>query len=504
MPAMSRKKTLTKYDPAFWMNPQLRALIKACRPWSVPVSIIPIALAGTVLQKSNAVTSLLSVDFVLILFCGVCVHLGANLTNTYFDFFNGVDSIKYSDDRALVDGEVSPSSIGWLAVIFYSLAAACASYFCFFSSVLLASNADGLGTLLKVFVAGFMLSFFYTAGPMGLKYIGLGDIVVFLCFGPLLMQATSLCLTGTTSWIVLCYSLATGLLTVAILHANNTRDIEVDSRAGGCSLAISLGKEYSYFLYCCLVIVPYFLIFTFASSQFGFWESNESFQGLSVTCVIMMCSVPWALYLLRCFKRGLQEPSWLAIQPQRTAQFELLWGTCVIVSLAPPLFVGRFLLACLFYLGGVQNVLMWSHTEHMVAEKLRNVIPATSVILIRISFGAATALQILASICFIIGVRARFMAKVLLLFLVPVTFLVHDFWTIEDDKALSFVKEENQAVDVEDDASCKGKVNCNDLGKRVATRSMPTFLKEFDNEFVHFFKNLNIIGGILLYLILTK
>ena len=39
MPAMSRKKTLTKYDPAFWMNPQLRALIKACRPWSVPVSM---------------------------------------------------------------------------------------------------------------------------------------------------------------------------------------------------------------------------------------------------------------------------------------------------------------------------------------------------------------------------------------------------------------------------------------------------------------------------------
>lgn len=42
----------------------------------------------------------------------------------------------------------------------------------------------------------------------------------------------------------------------------------------------------------------------------------------------------------------------------------------------------------------------------------------------------AVGLQLPASVLFILGVHAHLMAKVLLLFLVPVTFLVHDFWTI--------------------------------------------------------------------------
>jgi len=37
-----------------------------------------------------------------------------------------------------------------------------------------------------VFFTGAVLAFMYTGGPLPLKYYGLGDVVIFLCFGPLL------------------------------------------------------------------------------------------------------------------------------------------------------------------------------------------------------------------------------------------------------------------------------------------------------------------------------
>jgi 1,4-dihydroxy-2-naphthoate octaprenyltransferase len=95
--------------------------------------------------------------------------------------------------------------------------------------------------LLTIFSSGILLAFFYTADPIGLKYHALGDITIFLCFGPLLMECTSLLLTGSLYAPLLIYSFPIGLLTEAILHANNARDIKADAAAGGKILsAISI------------------------------------------------------------------------------------------------------------------------------------------------------------------------------------------------------------------------------------------------------------------------
>jgi 1,4-dihydroxy-2-naphthoate octaprenyltransferase len=50
--------------------------------------------------------------------------------------------------------------------------------------------------LITVFSCGIVLAFFYTATPVGLKYHALRDVTIFLCFGPLLMQCTSLMISG--------------------------------------------------------------------------------------------------------------------------------------------------------------------------------------------------------------------------------------------------------------------------------------------------------------------
>ena len=78
------------------------------------------------------------------------------------------------------------------------------------------------------------------------------------------------------------------------------------------------------------------------------------------------------------------------------------------------------------------------------------------------------------------------MAQILLVFLVPITFIVHDLWTIEEDFP-AFISYGGSASDKEQK-------------EIVASRTVPTFPTEFDNEFVHFFKNVGMIGGLALFL----
>ena len=173
------------------------------------------------------------------------------------------------------------------------------------------------------------------------------------------------------------------------------------------------------------------------------------------------------------------------------------------------MFLARFLLGCLFYLGGVQNILMWTYTERMVAEDVRNVFPFVPRRVIPALFALATGTQLVASVGFIIGVFPRTCAKLLLLFLVPVTMLVHDMWTIEDEDPPGFsVKVDKKVKKKEKKVQKVRKVRKEEddsffLGARVAPRSVATFLTDFDNEFVHFFKNEQIMGGLVLYLELT-
>lgn len=111
-----------------------------------------------------------------------------------------------------------------------------------------------------VYVLGVLLSIFYTANPIGLKYLALGDITIFLCFGPLLMTAASIIISGKVNTSLLPYALPVGLLTEAILHANNTRDMKSDHKANLTTLAILLGQQGSYLFYVALILGAYLAI----------------------------------------------------------------------------------------------------------------------------------------------------------------------------------------------------------------------------------------------------
>jgi 1,4-dihydroxy-2-naphthoate octaprenyltransferase len=81
----------------------------------------------------------------------------------------------------------------------------------------------------------------YTANPFRLGYRGLGDLFVFIFFGVIAVVGTDYAQTGAVRAQAVLASIPVGLLAVAILVANNLRDIDTDRAAGKRTLAVRLG-----------------------------------------------------------------------------------------------------------------------------------------------------------------------------------------------------------------------------------------------------------------------
>ena len=405
-----------------WMHPTLRAWLISLRPWSFPASIGPIALTGALLHRPLSTTTyltpttvtpipnLLCLSFVLCFIVVLSLHASANLFNTYYDFINGNDTKDTADDRGLVDGTVSPNNVFYSAVSSLIVGGSAAIY--------LTMTCPAL--LYVVVLPAIVLCVLYTANPFSLKKYALGDVTIFLMFGPLLMIGVSVAVTAaaaaatTTTDLdtvsdlafsirhdVLLYSIPMGLATVGILHANNARDVVADEAAGLNTLAMKFGTKGSYYFHCLLMALTYGLIvlYIFTPIVTNDTEGIVSGDGAAITDdtttaaavdqmnilnylptamltsnyttlrqLIVMLNVPWCLYVSRSFA-----DSKMKELPQKIAQHNLLYTTLLVMSLCEPMFLGRVLLTCLFYLGGVNNIIMWSYNIHLVDMKLNNI-----------------------------------------------------------------------------------------------------------------------------------
>lgn len=327
-----------------------------------------------------------------------------------------------------------------------------------------AGSRLGLSVLI-VAVPAACIAFLYSWDPYSLKGHGLGEVTVFVMFGPLLVIGVNVAVNGAIiDWLSVAYSVPLGLLTAAVLFANNLRDVEADRNAGKTTLSIMLGRDASELLFRRLLASAYVSVFCLVVVL-----------GTSPHQVLILGCVPWSIYLVR----RVEIKAYYEL-PQSVAQHNLLWGVLLTATLSEPMFVIRILIACLYALGGINNIVMWQYNRFLVHQKLSNVWPSISLVVSDVCFTAAAVGQLVTSVAFMLGIYPVVMAKLLLVFIIPVTFLVHDMWTIEDDHPTHLIPS-------------KGT-------KRAASRSVANFPTEFDNEFVHFFKNVGMIGALYLYI----
>lgn len=223
------------------------------RAYSWPASLVPVVLGSVIAWRAGAFSAL---DFLLTFTAALLVHSAANLANTYFDFKKGVDRAGTADDRGLVDGLMRPRAMLLLALGLFAAGGALG---------LLLAFKNGVPALLWLGAAGFALAWFYTATGFAYKYRALGDLGIFFAFGPCIVAGTALIQARAFLPEALWASIPLGLLIVAILHANNMRDLQEDTRAGFSTLAGVLGPGRAKALYYALIFVPYLFPLTFGS-----------------------------------------------------------------------------------------------------------------------------------------------------------------------------------------------------------------------------------------------
>ena len=196
------------------------------------------------------------------LFCALMLQIGANFANDYFDFVNGADTPeRLGPRRALPEGLISKRQLLYGMGTVFAAALMSGAYL----------TIVGGRIIFFIGITAMLMSVFYTAGPVKLGYIGLGEAAAFLFFGPVAVTGTYYLQAGRLCFEALMLSASPGLFALALLTVNNYRDRKEDTRTGKRTLAVRYGAVFARKLYAVSLIsaflIPCLLVF---SKQIGF------------------------------------------------------------------------------------------------------------------------------------------------------------------------------------------------------------------------------------------
>ena len=165
------------------------------------------------------------------------LQVGTNYANDYSDGTRGTDHSRVGPVRLVASGLAAPVSVKRAAWACFAVAAAAG----------LALAASTSWWLVPVGAACVGAGWLYTGGPRPYGYLGLGEVFVFGFFGVVATVGSAYVQSGRFSLWWACVPV--GLLAVALLEANNLRDVEGDERAGKRTLAVRLGPARARWLY---------------------------------------------------------------------------------------------------------------------------------------------------------------------------------------------------------------------------------------------------------------
>lgn len=284
----------------------LKEWVLATRPWSFPASAMPVAVTLAYLfwrqydvNWTCGVWALLNI---------IVFHAAGNTWSDYFDFVRGVDASDTYGVRILTDGLFTPREIRRLSLALLAVAA-----------------AAGVGLMIRtgwpllwIGLGGLGCTLLYPP----LKYRAWGDLVIAVAYAWLPMWGTSFVAIGHIDMSVLLLAVPVGMITVAILHANNTRDVLTDARAHITTLAMKLGVRASVLLYGFWTLFPFlFVALCLCLGRFPLWSL--------LTFVALPQALSHSRLMNRCPSSG---SAVIARLDEATAKLQLLFSMLLALS----------------------------------------------------------------------------------------------------------------------------------------------------------------------------
>ena len=232
------------------LRPSIGAIwLQAIRPKTLSAALAPVgvgtglAIADDVVRWAPVVAALLG---------AILIQIGTNLANDFFDFKKGADTeARLGPARVTQKGWVSPKEVAIATISIFVLAVIVGSYLVYIGGFPIV----GIG------IASILSGVLYTGGPRPLGYMGLGDVFVFIFFGPVALCGTYYVQALDVSILSFWASIPVGLLATVILVVNNLRDRDTDVLANKRTLAVRFGASAARAEYLILVVAAYGALF---------------------------------------------------------------------------------------------------------------------------------------------------------------------------------------------------------------------------------------------------
>lgn len=295
------------------MSMNMKPWLLAIRPRTLPASASPV-LVGTAAAAADQSMRLLPALAALI--GAILLQIGVNLANDYFDHLKGVDTAeRVGPVRVTQSGLIPPSEVLKGMILIFVLAMTAGIY--------LVSEAGWIVVLIGG--ASILAALLYSGGPFPLASHGLGDVFVFIFFGPVAVCGTYYVQSLRLSLSCVLLSIPLGLLIASILVVNNLRDIPTDLKVGKRTLAVILGARGARVEFALLLILAYAAPVLMAASGI-----------LPVWALLPLLSVPRAVMLARSLRvlTGSSLNESLADTAKLTLIFSLLLCLGLLIPLA--------------------------------------------------------------------------------------------------------------------------------------------------------------------------
>jgi 1,4-dihydroxy-2-naphthoate octaprenyltransferase len=233
----------------------LRTFVRITRIPFVTADIVPVLLGGLLAWGDGE----LHPGYLFLTLIGaVCINLGLNMSNDYFDHLSGTDAANAhptpfsGGSRVIQEGVASPGRVLGISIFFYLVGILIGLYLAW---------ARGWIILALGIVAVF-ICFFHNAPPFRLYYLGpgVGELLVGLGFGPLMVFGSYYVQAQRFSLGALWASLPVGALIAAVLYINQFPDCEADRTVGKKTTPVVLGRERAARGFVAIVAATYIII----------------------------------------------------------------------------------------------------------------------------------------------------------------------------------------------------------------------------------------------------
>jgi 1,4-dihydroxy-2-naphthoate octaprenyltransferase len=217
---------------------KVRSWVVGLRMSFLTASIVPILLGTAIAWAQRGVLHWRY--FFLTLIAGLSLQAGTNLINDYFDHLSGNDEVNREfvrpfsgGSRVIQLGLLTPLEVLMGSLLFFTLGSLIGLYLVWTRGLF----------ILVLGVVALLSGVFYTGRPFNWASRGIGEAVVGLNFGILMVLGAYYMQVQTLSWAPVMAGIPISLLIAAVLYVNEFPDYAADQAVDKRTLVVRLGRR---------------------------------------------------------------------------------------------------------------------------------------------------------------------------------------------------------------------------------------------------------------------